>query len=128
MNEGGIEEDSGAAPVTQISTLAGISHGIETQILKKMFDSLPPSSQVDESEILGSAVLASGWGANSLDSTDLETQRQNLPREESIESFTADQSMKIDSTTADRGLDCCCEVDVRLYLYFRPEANLDPPA
>jgi len=55
----------------------------------------------------------------SSDSTDLETQRQSLPHEESIESFTADQSMKIDSIATDRGLDCCCEVDVRLFLYFR---------
>ena len=54
----------------------------------------------------------------SLGSTDLETQRQSLPHEESIESFTPDQSMKVDSTVADRGLDCCCEVDVSLYLGF----------
>lgn len=54
----------------------------------------------------------------SSDFTDLETQRQSLPHEESIESVTADQSMKIDSIVADRGLDCCCEVDVRPFLRF----------
>jgi hypothetical protein len=54
----------------------------------------------------------------SLDSADLETQRRSLPREESIESFTGDQSMRVDSTVADRGLDCYCGVDVRLFFKF----------
>ena len=48
-----IEEDLDPNPVTQASTLAGMSHGVETQILKDMFDSLPPSSQIIESEMLG---------------------------------------------------------------------------
>lgn len=52
--------------------------------------------------------------------TDLETQKQSLPREESIESFTEDQPMKMDPVVPDRGLECCCEVDVRLFLHFRP--------
>ena len=56
----------------------------------------------------------------SSNSTDLETQKQSLPHEESIESFTEDQPMKMDSVVQDRGLECCCEVDVRLFLHFRP--------
>jgi hypothetical protein len=56
----------------------------------------------------------------SLNSTDLETQKQSLPREESIESFTEDQPTKMDSAVPDRGLECCCEVDVCLFLHFRP--------
>ena len=57
--------------------------------------------------------------ATSSGSTDLETQRQGPPREESMESLTADQSTKIDSFVPDRGLECCCEVDVRLISCFR---------
>ena len=57
MDGEGIEGDFDPAPMTRASTLAGISHGVETQILKNMFDSLPPSSQVNDSEMLGSAVL-----------------------------------------------------------------------
>lgn len=56
MSDEGIEEDSGPIPPTQASALAGISHGVETQILKNMFESLPPSSQIPESEMLGSFV------------------------------------------------------------------------
>lgn len=29
--------------------------------------------------------------------------------------------MKIDSIVLDRGLECCCEVDVRLFLHFLPD-------
>ena len=39
--------------ITQPSALAGISHGVETQVLRNMFNSLPPSSQIIESEMLG---------------------------------------------------------------------------
>jgi len=53
MGEEGTEEDSGPVLMTQASALAGISHGVETQVLKNMFDSLPPSSQTMESEMLG---------------------------------------------------------------------------
>jgi len=28
--------------------------------------------------------------------------------------------MKMDSVVPDRGLECCCEVDVRLFLHFLP--------
>jgi len=28
--------------------------------------------------------------------------------------------MKVDSVVLDRGLECCCEVDVRLFLHFLP--------
>ena len=42
--------------MTQSSTLAGISHGVETQILKNAFGSLPPSSQINDSEMLGSVI------------------------------------------------------------------------
>jgi hypothetical protein len=53
MSDEGIENDLHPVPTTQASTLAGISHGVETQILSNMFNSLPPSSQINESEILG---------------------------------------------------------------------------
>ena len=53
MSDEGIEDDLHPVPTTQASTLAGISHGVETQILSNMFNSLPPSSQINESEILG---------------------------------------------------------------------------
>jgi len=56
MSIEGIEEGLDPVLMTQAPTLAGISHGVETQILKKMFDSLPPSSQPIESEMLGSSV------------------------------------------------------------------------
>ena len=54
MSDEGIE---GSDPVlqTQASALAGISHGVETYIFKNMFDSLPPSSQIIDSEMLGSS-------------------------------------------------------------------------
>ncbi|KAF9789652.1 HORMA-domain-containing protein [Thelephora terrestris] len=94
MSGEGAEEGSGSILLTQASALAGMSQGVETQVLKNMFDSLPPSSQIVESEML-----------------DLETQQPSLPREESIGSSTGDQPMKVDSIVADRGLDCCCEVD-----------------
>lgn len=48
-----IEGRSSLALPTQASALSGISGGVETQILKNMFDSLPPSSQIPESEMLG---------------------------------------------------------------------------
>jgi hypothetical protein len=48
-----IDEDLDLVPATQASALAGISNGVETQFLKNMFDSLPPSSQVIESDMLG---------------------------------------------------------------------------
>ena len=54
----GVEEIEGLDPVLMTQddpTLAGISHGVETQILKNMFDSLPPSSQPIGSEMLGSS-------------------------------------------------------------------------
>lgn len=54
------------------------------------------------------------------DFTDLETQQQSRPREESFEPFTADESMRVDPVVPDRGLKCCCEVDVRFLLCFRP--------
>lgn len=57
MGEEEIEEGSGPVPMTQASALAGISHGVETQILKTMFDSLPPSSQIMELEMLGPSVF-----------------------------------------------------------------------
>lgn len=57
MDDEGIEEAFDPVLTTQTSTLAGISHGVETQILKNMFDSLPPSSQVNDSEMLGSVAL-----------------------------------------------------------------------
>jgi hypothetical protein len=56
MSVDGIEEGLDPVLMTQAPTLAGISHGVETQILKNMFDSLPPSSQLIESEMLGSSV------------------------------------------------------------------------
>ena len=56
----------------------------------------------------------------SSDSTDLETQRQSLPHRVSIEPFAAGQPTKTDSIVADHGLDCCCEVDVRIFLCFLP--------
>jgi len=56
MNDGGIEE-SDPVLMTQASALAGVSRGVETQILRNMFDSLPPSSQIIESEMLGSSVF-----------------------------------------------------------------------
>lgn len=64
--------------------------------------------------------------STSFNSTDLETQRQRMHREESIESFIADRPMGIDSLVADRGLDCCCEVEVRLFLRFRQWLILPP--
>lgn len=57
MNDEGIEEGPGPVVQTQASALAGISNGVETQILKNMFDSLPPSSQSIDSEMLGSSLL-----------------------------------------------------------------------
>jgi len=53
MDDEGAGEGSGTVLMSQASTLAGVSHGVETQILKNMFDSLPPSSQIIESEMLG---------------------------------------------------------------------------
>jgi hypothetical protein len=58
MSDEGIEEDLDPVSMTQASTLAGISHGIETQVLKNAFGSLPPSSQINDSEMLGSVVLS----------------------------------------------------------------------
>ena len=57
MGDEGIEEGSGPVLMTQASALAGVSHGIETQILKNMLDSLPPSSQIIGSEMLGSSIF-----------------------------------------------------------------------
>ena len=57
MNDEGIEEESDQIIMTQASSLAGVSHGVETQILKNMFGSLPPSSQIIGSEMLGSSVF-----------------------------------------------------------------------
>lgn len=57
MNDEGTEEGLEPVPVTQTSTLAGISHGVKTQILRNMVDSLPPSSQMNESEMLGLSIL-----------------------------------------------------------------------
>ena len=57
MSGEGIEDSLDPVPMIRASTLAGISHGVETQILKNMFNSLPPSSQVNDSEMLGSTVL-----------------------------------------------------------------------
>ncbi|KAF9645068.1 DNA-binding protein [Thelephora ganbajun] len=111
MSEEGIEGELGPVPTTQAATLAGISHGVETQVLKNMFDSLPPSSQINESEMLGSSVFHIRMKNDLKGFTDLETQKQSLPREGSTESFTGDQSMKVDPVVVDRGLDCCCEVD-----------------
>ena len=119
MSDGGFEEDSGEVSMTQGSALAGISHGVETQVLKNMFDSLPPSSQVVGSEMLGSSAFTVRVGSDLIGSTDLETQQQSRPREESVESFTADESMKVDPAVPDRGLKCCCEVDVCFLLSFR---------
>ena len=57
MSDEGTREDSDPFPLmTQSSTLAGISHGVETQILKNAFGSLPPSSQIIDSEMLGSVI------------------------------------------------------------------------
>jgi len=56
MNDEETREGSDLVPMTQSSTLAGISHGVETQILRNAFGSLPPSSQIHESEMLGSVV------------------------------------------------------------------------
>lgn len=53
MGGEGAEEGPGTVLMTQASALAGVSHGVETQILKNIFDSLPPSSQIVESEMLG---------------------------------------------------------------------------
>ena len=53
IGDEGAKEGSGTVLMTQASALAGVSHGVETQILKDMFDSLPPSSQIIESEMLG---------------------------------------------------------------------------
>ena len=63
----------------------------------------------------------------SSDPIDLETQGQTLPREDSIGSFTAGQPVKANSIAADRGLDCCCEVDVRLLLFFQHETDSPLP-
>ena len=56
MDDEGVE-GSGPVLMTQASALAGVSHGVETRILKNMFDSLPPSSQIIGSEMLGSSVF-----------------------------------------------------------------------
>ena len=56
-SNGGSEGDSGVVPMTQASALAGISHGVETQVLENMFGSLPPSSQVAGSDMLGSSAF-----------------------------------------------------------------------
>jgi hypothetical protein len=113
MSDGGNDEDSAPVLPTQASSLAGISHGVETQILKNMFNSLPPSSQIVESEMLGPSDSYVRIRSTSHYPADLETQRQSPPREESIESF-ADKSMEIASRVIDRGLDCFCEVEVWL--------------
>lgn len=120
MDEEGIEGSLGSSLAIQASALAGISHGVETQVLKNMFNSLPPSSQIIESEMLGSSTLCTRTDVISSSPTDLETQRQSLPHDESMESSTADQLMKMDLVVPDRGLDCCCKVDVSPVLCFRP--------
>lgn len=121
MSDGEFEGDSGEVSMIQASALAGISHGVETQLLKNMFGSLPPSSQVVGSEMLGTSASPVIVGSDLTDFTDLETQQQIRPREESVESFTADESMTVDPAVPDRGLKCCCEVDVRFLLSFRPD-------
>lgn len=60
MSDEEIEENLDPALMTQASALAGTSHGVETQILKNMFDSLPPSSQIIESEMLGLSAFRVG--------------------------------------------------------------------
>jgi hypothetical protein len=126
MDDEGTEE----APIlaTQASALAGVSHGVETQVLRNMFDGLPPSSQIVDSEMLGWSHSSAMIEGVSFYPTDLETQVQSLPREESIESFTADQPMKVDSIVPDRGLDCCCEVNVRLFSGPTPGLTQIPQA
>ena len=57
MSDEGSREGLDQVPLmTQSSTLAGISHGVETQILRNAFGSLPPSSQINDSEMLGSVI------------------------------------------------------------------------
>jgi len=57
MSDVGTREDLDPVPlITQGSTFAGISHGVETQILRNAFGSLPPSSQINDSEMLGSVI------------------------------------------------------------------------
>ena len=56
MDDEGTAEALDPIPMSQGSTLAGISHGVETQVLRNAFGSLPPSSQINESEMLGSVI------------------------------------------------------------------------
>ena len=56
MGDEGTREGLDPVSMTQSSTLAGISHGVGTQILRNAFGSLPPSSQINESEMLGSVI------------------------------------------------------------------------
>lgn len=56
MGDERVGEGVGPVLQTQASALAGISHGVETQVLKNVFDSLPPSSEIVESEMLGMSV------------------------------------------------------------------------
>ena len=103
-SDGESEGGSGVVSMTQASALAGISHGVETQVLENMFGSLPPSSQVVGSEILGLFAFPITVDGDLTDDTDLETQQQSRPGGESFGSFTADESMEVDPVVPDRGL------------------------